>query len=862
MASEKEEQPKVYNTASFMDVSDDDSDDNDDPTATISAPAVVMPHKFYIHDLCEFGNETKLEEILNAINSQKDYSPNNEIDLDLNDYWDCSPLHVAILSYNHKAMKLLLDNGAEILNSCEGSPPLHVAISLGVIEKHIDDAVKAAQILLVDGGADVNCMDDYLRTPLHIACSIGVLDIVKLLCTSESGTDAISTRDVNGNTPLGLASKNGHVDVVSYLLSLEMGKATVNVSDDNGETPVYLASSKCLVDVIAVLINEGKADLSINNIHGFDAAEIAQRRGFVMLSKFLNSLPENLSNNIVQSLKDVYGSAEARKGVKTLVSSHPVCLEHYTCEHPYTRTMEVPNENRDRLSALLDEDYGLLKAREFDGKVKYFENPPRANFGDILRVHEYPYVRKIQRVCTRIPDDPKAIGALDNDTSVSHRSYEAALRASGAVIHAVKEVCNGNYRNAFCAIRPPGHHAGPSGLVTCGNDTCGSSGFCLLNNVAIGAAYARSHFEEQGINKICILDFDVHHGNGTEAIIRNLIPNLKKQNIDTGYCNVSLQHCEYKPWRDETDSENVLFASVHGFGSKLAGMPLDDRVPKGYWFYPGSGATSGLQGNVEDLYGHIEFDETSDEGGSLPSYNLPAVKEFSADNNVTTATIHPEPRIINVGLSRASKETWRKVWRDEILTQVLDYSPDLIFISAGFDGHEKDIINYGFLSLLEEDYRWLTNEIVKVANTVCEGRVVSVLEGGYRIHGKTVSPFGRSVAAHVMALAEPGIEVHDPTVWQAEREREKEASEIENDLEAELAALKAEAAEMENETNNGGVVTTTSSGELAVEAQGEGRRKRRRGGGAPVDYLKLNAEFEAEQQKAKRAKLDAIENRK
>ena len=77
------------------------------------------------------------------------------------------------------------------------------------------------------------------------------------------------------------------------------------------------------------------------------------------------------------------------------------------------------------------------------------------------------------------------------------------------------------------------------------------------------------------------------------------------------------------------------------------------------------------------------------------------------------------------------------------------------------------------MAIQEEDYGWLTNEIVKVANTVCNGRVISVLEGGYRIHGKTVSPFGRSVAAHVMALADPGIEMHDPSLWQAERMKEK-----------------------------------------------------------------------------------------
>ena len=109
--------------------------------------------------------------------------------------------------------------------------------------------------------------------------------------------------------------------------------------------------------------------------------------------------------------------------------------------------------------------------------------------------------------------------------------------------------------------------------------------------------------------------------------------------------------------------------------------------------------------------------------------------------------------------ARPRTRDWRRFWRDSILPALVDFNPDLIFVSAGFDGHKKDDLNLGYLGITEPDYEWLTRELVKVANSCCDGRIVSALEGGYRIQGRIVSAFGRSVAAHVRALAEPGTAV-------------------------------------------------------------------------------------------------------
>ena len=115
----------------------------------------------------------------------------------------------------------------------------------------------------------------------------------------------------------------------------------------------------------------------------------------------------------------------------------------------------------------------------------------------------------ISQLCSSVPDHPNAVAHLDADTTMSRWSFEAALRAAGSVCEAVDKVVSGDFRNAFCAVRPPGHHAGPRGIVRYANDPdCGSHGFCFLNNVAVGAAYAHLMYRNEGIRKIAIVDFN------------------------------------------------------------------------------------------------------------------------------------------------------------------------------------------------------------------------------------------------------------------------------------------------------------------------------------------------------------------
>ena len=243
----------------------------------------------------------------------------------------------------------------------------------------------------------------------------------------------------------------------------------------------------------------------------------------------------------------------------------------------------------------------------------------------------------IARVLSGIPEH--GLINFDADTVASFGSKQAALRAVGALCDAVDKICKRQADKAFCAIRPPGHHAMPGYPM----------GFCLFNNVAIGAEYARTRY---GLERIAIVDFDVHHGNGTQAAF-------------------------YK-------QPQVLYASSHQWP-----------------YYPGSGHPS--------------------------------------ENGVGN--------IINVPLTAGSNSAiFRAKYQDIILPAVRTFNPQLLFISAGFDAHKDDPL--ASINLLENDYHWVTQELMNIADACCEGHIISSLEGGYNLKA-----LATSVAAHVGCLA-------------------------------------------------------------------------------------------------------------
>lgn len=328
-----------------------------------------------------------------------------------------------------------------------------------------------------------------------------------------------------------------------------------------------------------------------------------------------------------------------------------------------------------------------------------------------------------------------------SDTSFSAGSLRAARRAAGAVQHAVDCVLVGRHRNAFCVVRPPGHHAGVKGLLA-GGESCG---FCIFNNVAAGALHAISD-ERLMCQRCAIVDIDVHHGNGTEEIV--------KQFHDPG---------------------KLFFFSIHLYDT--------DKRKAGYSFYPGTGDEDSLAHNIinvpiaplwreaaqpppasgsaalpnthntrhkakhkpassaASVDGSVDGDETPPEGTPTDPMMESDTASDSASARESGSVRSPKggrpssPRYNNAG-----RHAYRKAVQNRLLPALRAFNPDLILISAGFDAARGDVGNARHyaggkekmgLDLEPDDYAWTTRKIMEIADICCQGRVVSVLEGGY-----------------------------------------------------------------------------------------------------------------------------------
>ena len=298
--------------------------------------------------------------------------------------------------------------------------------------------------------------------------------------------------------------------------------------------------------------------------------------------------------------------------------THADCARHdMGAHHP-----ECP----ERLGAINDH---LLVKGLLDYMIPY--DAPMATEEQLGRAHASLYVREIFEAAPS-----EGLHPVDPDTNMCPHTLTAALRAAGAAVQATDLVLAGDAPTAFCCVRPPGHHA----------ERAAAMGFCFFNNIAVGMRHA---LDVHGLERVALIDFDVHHGNGSEDIFRG--------------------------------DERVLMCSIFEKG-----------------LYPFNG---------EQAVG---------------------------------------PNMVNVGLpSRSGSDAFRAAVTDHWIPALDAFAPQLIYISAGFDAHRED--DMGNLGLVEADYAWVTQQLMKLAGKHCQGRVISCLEGGY-----VLSPLARSVAAHVRVL--------------------------------------------------------------------------------------------------------------
>ncbi len=282
----------------------------------------------------------------------------------------------------------------------------------------------------------------------------------------------------------------------------------------------------------------------------------------------------------------------------------------------------------DRLGAINDR----LIAAGLDLYLAYHD-APLAQMEQLLRVHPRSHIEAIEAA-----EPASGIVHVDPDTAMSPGSWKAILRSAGAGVLATDLVMKGEVRSAFCAVRPPGHHA----------ERGRAMGFCFFNNIAVAAMHA---IQAWGLSRVAIVDFDVHHGNGTEEIFAG--------------------------------NEKVLMVSTF-------------QHP----FYPYSGTES------------------------------------------------PAANMCNIPLPAGTRgDGFRQVVSDIWLPRLRKFAPEVIFVSAGFDAHYED--DMASLGLVDADYAWVSQQIKVVAEESAQGRIVSMLEGGY-----SLSALARSVAAHIKVLSD------------------------------------------------------------------------------------------------------------
>ena len=307
--------------------------------------------------------------------------------------------------------------------------------------------------------------------------------------------------------------------------------------------------------------------------------------------------------------------------MKTGIITTDTYLDHNTGQgHP---------ERADRVSAVIE------SLKKFKNKNLIWKKPSTFDRKLLEITLDNNFVNQVEK---SFPE--KGLVFLDGDTIVSPGSKQAALDAVGSIIAAIDGVQSKEFQNAFCAVRPPGHHAEKNKAM----------GFCIYNNVAVGTQYLLDKYK---LNKVAIVDFDVHHGNGTQDIFY--------------------------------DNEKVLYISTHQ-----------------YPFYPGTGGD-----NEKGKYNNI--------------FNVPLPAGTTSEEYLNAYEF--------------------------VLKKLKEFKPEFILFSAGFDAHENDPLAQ--FQLKSKDFYELTKRTLSLAKSCCNGKVVSILEGGYDLNA-----LKESVDYHVKSLLE------------------------------------------------------------------------------------------------------------
>lgn len=474
------------------------------------------------------------------------------------------------------------------------------------------------------------------------------------------------------------------------------------------------------------------------------------------------------------------------------------CIKHVQLPDDFVKHMIKRNEmfeNSDRLACLVDPENGIILNdaifnfnqvnQNTKNRFHFHESSRKADFLDILKCHSINYLKSLKEKCMTYKHDnshnnakagnkdikfslnamkrdspPSSIkigrktnnssnhaghnedntynyNKLDCDTFFNQYTYENIFNTAGCVFDAVDLVMSGKCKNSFALIRPPGHHAGFYGPVE--NPIVDSAGFCIVNNVAIAAAYTLYKYKDQ-VKKIAIFDFDVHHGNGTEEIIQMLSGKKFERSFNYNKIgSIKIEDDKQISWLNLEDAKNILFISTHIY---------NEQNPKAFYPYTGSEETNTKED--DPIY-----------PGGIKNIAFPPKQNFPPD--------------------------YKSVFRRKVIPRLNKFCPDFIFLSAGFDGHELEIINRKHMNLRENDFAYITQQVQYVAHKFCGDRLVSILEGGYNVTTGIISSFAQSVFTHARYL---NISVNMFHCFDAKMTGTKRKIERENELKNYMATRK------------------------------------------------------------------------
>ncbi len=665
------------------------------------------------------------------------------------------------------------------------------------------------------GVARLNAVEEHGFTALHKAAAMPSDKGVAVATLLLHARADISVRDPDGYTAIHWAAAVGNVSTLSALLQTQGGVAAVDALSNAKETALMRASRLGQAGCIRALVN-AKADVRLRNKRresAFDVAGVfskrskrsrrtAARAALLAAAPALSTLVLHHPDCLLHAAE--YGSESMppprdgpsspfprtpkakRRGPQGL-SSPPVPLSSPFGKSPFgvpplppatpdrqgrpkppAEQSRLHQESPRRIEAAL----ARLKASTsfYPGEIKLSTAFDKARPGVVELAHSRKYVQMVMALGATVhgvvpltPQVQKSVyratrvkPADSCDTLFSKGSLGAALRAAGAVTAAVDAVVEGRHRNAFCLTRPPGHHAGVHGLL----NTASSCGFCIFNNVAIGALYALKRHPDK-VKRVAIVDLDAHHGNGTQEVLSARAP-----------------------------SDRALFLSIHVYRNTAGD----------YRFYPGTGGNDAIFNNAinvpvpplwaarqqaQDASPRRTRSASPSRRSRSPTPTGRRARKKAVDDEVAvggetgrssagassagtpssqgppTITSSTSPRRRAAAVSdKAGRCFWREKFEKRVLPALRAFCPDLILVSAGFDGGKDDIGNARLsgdpphdqgLDLETIDFDWATRRIARVADICCGGRVVSVLEGGY---GKIKRSKPSKPASAAIAVAE------------------------------------------------------------------------------------------------------------